>query len=769
MRGASVTRGILAAVLLTAALFGQASAEPVRRALLVGVSEYPKASVGDAQLEGPKNDVALLIRTLPLIGIREQDTIILADALEKTDAPRKADGMPTRAAILAGLEHLARESQKDDFALVYLSGHGSRQPDLAPEKRAVPKADGLDEMFLPIDIGVWDDGVTAVENALIDYDFGKAIDRIRAKGAHVWVIVDACHSGSMTRSVGDAVAKQVPMDRLGVPAAAIARARAAAEARAAQLNPRTRSTTAPTPKSRSTWGSEPPTSAQLPAKAGSYVAFFAAYPDQQALQQAMPPARGVPGKKPYSVMTWYLVQAIQSGRASTYRDLAAQVIAGYEGFGKSPMPMFEGDLNRPVSEREAAGTQAERRYMARKTGDRLTLDGGAADGLSAGAVVALALADKPDEVVGHGEIVGVGLAQSALQPVAHAGRETRLADIPKDTALVAGIVEKGVELRLAVAFSAPDTPSSPEEQAVKAAMTKSAAPNLGAAILAGSPVEADILFRIEDGRLWFVPGQGALEKSGRERTPSVSLAGIRDEADGARLIQRHVARLAKTRNLIRTASAMGVSAVAEKVKIEAFLLRDERQTPAGARAPDDRRCLPREQQVPAAAIPLGSGGAELALPEIRHCDQVYFRLAAIGNKPMDITPLYVDGEGLVSYHGPHTGLRLEPRAIPTVLALNLRSYNPEKGQPEAIGLERLLFLAVEVPERQALAADFRYLADPQLTRSTAGGPPALRAFLESAAFARGATRSATSAPRLDGAAAGIVEYRWRVVAPDGAQ
>lgn len=771
MRAISGIRSILALGLLVSAWLSPACAEPVRRALIVGVSGYPKESVGDYQLEGPKNDVALLIGALPLIGIKDRDTIVLADALEKTDTPRKANGMPTRAAILAGLDRLAQDSRKGDFALVYLSGHGSRQPDLTPEKRAVPKADGLDEMFLPIDIGVWDDGVSTVENALIDHEFGKAIDRIRAKGAHVWVVVDACHSGTMTRSVGDAVAKQVPMDRLKIPAAAIARARAAAEARAAQLGPRTRSA-ASAPANRSLWTQEttsPGGTAVSAAETGSYVAFFAAYPDQQALQQAMPPARGVPGKKPYSVMTWYLVQALQGGRIATYRDLAAQVIAGYEGFGKSPMPMFEGDLNRSVSEQEFAGKPTGRRYMARRTGDTLTLDGGAADGLSAGAVVALSLADKPADVIGHAEIASAGLARSTIQPVARAGKETGLADIAKDTALLAAVVEKGVELRLAVAFVPPDAPATPGENAMKAAMAGGDRLTLGAASLVARAAEAEIVFRVEDDRLWFVPANGVLEKSGREPTPSAALNGVRNEADAARLLQQAVARLAKTRNLIRTARTIGATAVAEKVRIEAFLLRDERLSPPDARAPDDRRCLPREQQVPASAKPLATGAAELSVPEIRHCDQVYFRLSAIGDKPVDITPLYIDGEGLVSYHGPHTGLRLEPKAVPTVLSLNLRSYNPDKGRPEAIGLERLMFIAVEVPERQALAADFRYLADPQPTRSTAGGPPALRAFLESAAFARANTRSVASAPTLGDAAAGVIEYRWRVVAPEGAR
>ena len=193
----------------TAALLlgtGWAAAEPQMRALLVGVSDYPKETVGDLQLAGPKNDVALMIDTLGRIGVPAKNVTVLADGLEATTATRPADAMPTRAAILAALDDLAAKSGPGDFVLVHLSGHGSQQPIADPSRHAVAKADGLEEIFLPIDIGTWEDSVGAVKNALVDHELGRAVTAIRAKGARVWVVIDACHSGTMTRAGGDAVA-----------------------------------------------------------------------------------------------------------------------------------------------------------------------------------------------------------------------------------------------------------------------------------------------------------------------------------------------------------------------------------------------------------------------------------------------------------------------------------------------------------------------------------------------------------------------------------
>jgi hypothetical protein len=85
---------------LTAALLAwhaAAVAEPVRRALLVGVNDYAAARVPD--LRGAVNDVRMMQRILTSrFGFAERDIVLLTDAAA------------TRGAVLAAIDQLVRAS-----------------------------------------------------------------------------------------------------------------------------------------------------------------------------------------------------------------------------------------------------------------------------------------------------------------------------------------------------------------------------------------------------------------------------------------------------------------------------------------------------------------------------------------------------------------------------------------------------------------------------------------------------------------------------------
>ena len=51
----------------------------------------------------------------------------------------------------AALADLAGKVQRDDFVYLHLSGHGAQQP----QAKTGNETDGLDEIFLPNDIGKW--------------------------------------------------------------------------------------------------------------------------------------------------------------------------------------------------------------------------------------------------------------------------------------------------------------------------------------------------------------------------------------------------------------------------------------------------------------------------------------------------------------------------------------------------------------------------------------------------------------------------------------
>ena len=122
---------------------------------------------------------------------------MLADGVEGADEP-------TLAGIRAAFENLRQKIAPGDFVYLHFSGHGSQAPARHPEQ----ELDGLDELFLPADIGPWNDSVGEVTNALVDDEIGTLINGLRKRGASVWAVFDSCHSGTVTRGLG----KQHPLD-----------------------------------------------------------------------------------------------------------------------------------------------------------------------------------------------------------------------------------------------------------------------------------------------------------------------------------------------------------------------------------------------------------------------------------------------------------------------------------------------------------------------------------------------------------------------------
>ena len=185
-------------------------------ALLIGASTYPNLKE-EFWLKGPANDVALVqtyLTTAAPVPFAPENVVVLADGVAGTSAP-------TLNAIRTAFADLAGKAQAGDFVYLHFSGHGSQ----APAKDPSTELDGLDELFLPVDIGPWNDTVGEVENALVDDEIGQMIDAIRAKGAHVWAVFDSCHSGTATRAAPfgeeEVRVRQLPPDALGLPAEAM--------------------------------------------------------------------------------------------------------------------------------------------------------------------------------------------------------------------------------------------------------------------------------------------------------------------------------------------------------------------------------------------------------------------------------------------------------------------------------------------------------------------------------------------------------------------
>ena len=153
-------------------------------ALLIGANQYPSLEER-WWLKGPANDVQLVatyLTTEAPVPFPAEHVKVLSDGVPGAEAP-------TLEAIRGAFAELTAEVQPGDFVYLHFSGHGTQ----APAKDPSTELDGLDELFLPVDIGPWSDAVGEVQNALVDDEIGALIDGLRAKGANVWAVFDSCH------------------------------------------------------------------------------------------------------------------------------------------------------------------------------------------------------------------------------------------------------------------------------------------------------------------------------------------------------------------------------------------------------------------------------------------------------------------------------------------------------------------------------------------------------------------------------------------------
>jgi hypothetical protein len=165
-----------------------ATAQPVRRALLIGIDEYtastlpvvgPKQHSGWPDLQGSANDVRILAEMLVLrYGFARKNIVTLTNQ------------QATRDAILRSIEqHLIRPARKGDVVFYYFAGHGAQVPNAASDE-----PDRLDESIVPADSrrGAAD---------IRDKELRPLFNRILDRGAYLTLLLDHCHSGGGFRGL----------------------------------------------------------------------------------------------------------------------------------------------------------------------------------------------------------------------------------------------------------------------------------------------------------------------------------------------------------------------------------------------------------------------------------------------------------------------------------------------------------------------------------------------------------------------------------------
>lgn len=160
--------------------------EPGRKlALIIAIAKYPRAS-GYSKL-GSDNDIPLMRAALLRQGFDSTSITILQDT------------QATRAGILAALDDLVQRTGPGDVVVVHYSGHGHQITDDNGDE-----LDGLDEVLVPFDARADVDPATYKgEYHIRDDELEPRLEALRRHAGptgNVVVFIDACHSGSATRS-----------------------------------------------------------------------------------------------------------------------------------------------------------------------------------------------------------------------------------------------------------------------------------------------------------------------------------------------------------------------------------------------------------------------------------------------------------------------------------------------------------------------------------------------------------------------------------------
>ncbi|KAA1053864.1 caspase family protein [Azospirillum argentinense] len=658
-------------------------------ALLVGVSAYPSLPE-HRQLRGPVNDVKLMRTALRKLGVENREVTVLADGITGA-AP------PTRAAILAHLDRITEQAGSGDRVLLYFAGHGSRQP-AKPEDIGKRSFDGFDAIFLPRDVGRWDGSIRAVQNAIVSHEFRQRIDAIRAKGAFVWAIFDACHSAYLAR--GDVKVRSVMETELGIPQTEFI----AAQARGIT--------------SRGVDTAAVPLTLDGNGSLAGYAAFFAAQSTETTPEYLLP--GDDPKATQHGLFTFHLARAILSAPDAAFRRLGDQVLQLYAQSGRtSPTPAFAGP---GLDESWSGAAPGERQWrLARREDGSITMPAGSMHLIGKGSILAIlpTAVGRDDAAVGYVEVISARPFTSTVKPVRRAGKPEL-----SRTALhgaVARLVAPAVPLTVRV--SKPSLPLNPsaDERRLQRILDAMDAPQ----VVWTGPSEVDVNVRLllEDGRLWFTQTDVPLVKEGPTAAASVAIQG--DETWVRNEVLAVLSRTVKALNVLRVAGEL------ERGPLDGLTL--EVRLRRGGAGPGE---------------PVATEGPPLA---VRDRDEFDITVRNTGSRHADLTVLYLDSRynigamfprgGELNRLGPGTGM-LRPAPVRIVTASG-------DGTPGTAGRERLLLIAVEAqPDQPNL--DLTFLADP-VRRGSRGGERDIAMLFENAGF---------PLPSVRGGVVPLVERSW---------
>jgi hypothetical protein len=161
-------------------------AGPNRRALLVGINDYPDPA---NRLDGCVNDVFLISAALQESGFKPEEIRVVFD------------GRATTQGILDRMHWLLDGTRDGDERVLFYSGHGAQIPGYGSSQ----EVDHLKECLVPHDFD-WTE-----EHAITDAQLAELYSQLPYESRFV-AIFDCCHSGGLSRDGGAKVRGITPPD-----------------------------------------------------------------------------------------------------------------------------------------------------------------------------------------------------------------------------------------------------------------------------------------------------------------------------------------------------------------------------------------------------------------------------------------------------------------------------------------------------------------------------------------------------------------------------
>jgi hypothetical protein len=653
-----MTKGVgllVSAVFLVAAVVGQAEART--RALIVGAAGYPNLAE-KLRLTGPRNDTREFANTLARLGAAApSDITVLADGVKDLADGINYPGPANKAAILGALDRLAEDSQPGDLVVFYFSGHGSQQTDFNGDEEG-----GLDEVFLPYDVGKWGDN--GIENALVDDELDAPIRRMLEKGIDFFGVIDACHSATGFRDVADqdSRVREVDPAELGAPAGVAA----------------------PEPK-HFAFASETRAGTR-----GRAAFFYAAQEGEGALERK---PDGGDTDESFGVFTYNLLKRINQTPALTYRTLHQAVVDDIKrgNLMATQTPEMEGELlDQPVL-RLASNVEPLRQWRTYSG----TLLAGELNGVTRGSLLGIYqdAADADDKAVAYAVVDSAGATRSTISQVVHpcpaADAAGNCTAMPDEAAFRKGrfarIVEPGVDFSLTLSEPIRLDRNDGQDYGPAIAALRSAVNGKGLSSRVSLRSSGyDIAVGLIDGKLVFAPEAGLIDRDGKGSSPRLTLPA--DPAAARATVAEAITRMAKVLALQRLRAAEFASPVGLRTRTL--------RLKAGPGAVGDGTCSQDADKFAAPA----EATDETAFGD---CDILSVEMANTGPKPIDVTVLLVAPDFSITTVWPREGddNRIQLGETKTAAILQMEP------DPKTASEERLIFLAVPGVSNSHVAFD----------------------------------------------------------------